>query len=472
MEKNFVKNKSGHIAFKMKCKERLAISVVTTFVSQSKFYGDNTNIIIKDIKEIVEIDPAYLANLAIYARKEMNLRSISHVIVGELAQSINGKKYVRETINNVVLRVDDMTEILNYYINNYGKPIPNSMKKGLADKFITFDEHTLAKYNRNNDIKLKDIICLVHPKPKNKEQSDLFKRLIEGNMKTPITWETELSSNGNNKESWEKLIRSNKLGYMAILRNLRNIIKAAPENIDEIYNVIGNEERVIKSKQLPFRFYSAYKTLQNEHIGSDEIYSALERALEYSINNINGLKGKTFISTDVSGSMCWRISGNSQISSAEIATLMMSMANYICEESITTTFDTTFKIIDLPKTKGILENAKSIPIRGGGTDMSLPLKYLIDNKIYVDRIIIFSDYEVNCQYSRTMQSYIDLYRKEINKNLWVHGIDLQGYGTQQFKGKNVNIIAGWSEKVLEFIYKAEVGMDTLIETISKYYFNK
>ena len=49
--------------------------------------------------------------------------------------------------------------------------------------------------------------------------------------------------------------------------------------------------------------------------------------------------------------------------------------------------------------------------------------------------------------------------------MWVHAVDLQGYGTQQFIDGKTNIIAGWSEKVLEFILLAENGVDLLIKRI-------
>ena len=64
-----------------------------------------------------------------------------------------------------------------------------------------------------------------------------------------------------------------------------------------------------------------------------------------------------------------------------------------------------------------------------------------------------------------LQNLID---KKTGKDIWVHAIDLCGYGTQQFAGKNTNIIAGWSEKVFEFIALAEQGMDALIRRISNY----
>lgn len=470
--KKIITNKEGHKAFKMEPKEKLITEVLTSFFNERKYYGDNSNVILNDIRNMIKIDAQFIANLAIYARKESNLRSISYVIAAELAHDIQGKKYVREVLKNIVVRVDDMSEILSYYLNVYGKPIPNSLKKGIAECFIKFDEFALAKYNRSGEVNLKDILNLVHPKPKTFEQSFMFKRLLEDNLEVPFTWETMLSSEGNKKETWEKLIQSNKLGYMAMLRNLRNIIKANPYNLDKVYDVLSNEDRVMKSKQLPFRYYSAFKVLSNEGIGTSKIYDALEKAIRYSTKNIERLSGKTFIATDVSGSMGSRLSSKSEMTCAEVGTVLMSIANSICDEAITSVFDTEFKIVPLASSNGIIANSRSITPSWGGTNLSIPINYLIDNNIFVDRIILLSDNEINYGYDKVCQTLINEYRRRVNPNVYVHAIDLLGYGTQQFKGDKVNIIAGWNEKILEFIPKVEKGLNNIKEEIEKYYFNE
>lgn len=470
--KNIIVNKEGHKAFKMEPKEKLITEVLTSFFNEGKYYGDNSNVILNDIRNMIKIDSEFVANLAIYARKEANLRSISHVIAAELAYDVKGKRYVKEVLKNIVLRVDDMSEILSYYLNVYGKPIPNSLKKGIAECFTKFDEFALAKYNRSGDVNLKDILNLVHPKPKTLEQSFMFKRLLEDNLEVPFTWETMLSSEGNKKETWEKLIASNRLGYMAMIRNLRNIIKNNPDNINRVYDALSNEERVLKSRQMPFRYYSAFKVLAEEGLGTSKVYDVLEKAIKHSTKNIERLKGKTFISTDVSGSMGSKLSRKSDMTCAEVGTVLMSIANSICDEAITSVFDTKFKIVPFASSNGIIANARSVKPSWGGTNLSLPIYYLLDNRIFVDRIILLSDNEINYGYDNVCQKLIDEYRKKVNPHVYVHAIDLLGYGTQQFKGDKVNIIAGWNEKILEFIPKVECGLNNIKEEIEGYYFKK
>jgi len=476
-------NNCGVDAYSMKDKDLLISQVLTSFFNEKKYYGDNSNELVKVARRVIEKDPQFVANLALYARNEMNMRTTSHVLMAELSHSQNGKKYARETIKKGTVRVDDMTEILSYYNANFGKPFSNSLKKGLADSFLKFNEYSLAKYNRaNKDFTLKDILCLTHPTPTSQEQSGMFKRVLENTLETPKTWETQLSTRGNTKEVWEELISERKLGYMAMLRNMRNILNAGVENINDVYKFLSNEERVLRSRQLPFRFYSAYKELKNVNGTTSRTLDTLENAMKLSTQNIKKLEGKTLIAIDTSGSMGCSISNNSTVSCEDIAKVIGSIGNYICEDSIIVTFDTSLKTVTLPSSNGIISNAMGISAMGGGTDLTLPLEYLINNKINVDRIIMISDNEMNRGFERARYSYfssnknstscqdlLNKYKSNINKDVWFHAIDLQGYGTQQFKGNKVNLIAGWSEKVFDFMALAENGTSNLVKTISNHH---
>lgn len=460
-------NNCGQPAYKMADKEKLVSQVLTSFFNESKFYGDNSEDMQKTIVSVIKSDPEFVSKLAIFARRVFNMRSVAHVLTAYLAHENEGKPFVRKTVRGVTVRGDDVTEIMAFYIDTFGKrPVPNSLKKGINDVLVNFDEYTLAKYKGDNkSVKMRDLICMCRPSPKTPEQSDMWKRCIEGNLKTPVTWETELSKNGNNKETWEKLIDSGKVGYMAYLRNLRNILQAEPSNLQTVLDVIQDPVRVKKSKQLPFRYLSAYKAVSD--IAGSKVFDVLENALEVSVENMPKLSGTTVIAVDVSGSMSGRISRQSDIMYYEIAVLLGLVANKICDNSIFYTFDTEIRKFDFSSKTPILETIRNIPY-GGGTNMYLPFKEMMDKKIKADRIIILSDNEcnrINWYSKKTVQQMAYEYRKQTNQNLWVHAIDLVGYGTQQFHGNRTNIIAGWSEKVLDFIQLSEQGTSSLIKTI-------
>ena len=460
-------NKSGHVAYGMRDKSKLVTQVLTSFFNESKFYGDNSKEMEVTIKNVIKTDPQFVANLAVFARREFNMRSVAHVLTAFLAHEVEGKPYLRKTVKAVSLRGDDVTEIMACYLSMFGKPIPNALKKGINDVLQGFDEYTLAKYKgEGNTVKMRDLLCLCRPTPKSKEQSEMWKRLLDGKLETPYTWETELSAKGNNKDTWEDLIKSGKVGYMATLRNLRNILNANPSNVNKALELIENPEAVRRSKQLPFRYLSAYKELEN--MGGSRVFDVLENAIEASIENMPKLEGTTVIAVDTSGSMGYNISAKSKVRCYEIAMLLGLIANKICANSIFFTFDTQIKKYAVSHRTSILGTVTK-SCYGGGTYMQLPFQKMIDDRIKADRVIVISDNECNGGYfGSPIQKYADEYRRKMGIDIWVHAIDLQGYGTQQFHGAKTNIIAGWSEKVFEFIKLAEQGEGNLEKAIEQY----
>ena len=466
-------NADGHVAYAMADKAKLITQVLTSFFNEKKFYGDNSAEMAETIRRVIQTDPAFVSKLAVFARREFNMRTVAHVLTGYLAHEVAGKPYVKQTIKGICLRGDDATELMAFYLNTFGRPIPNSVRRGINEVFVNFDEYTLAKYKgEGKSVKMRDLLCLCHPSPRSDEQSEMWKRLLENRLDTPVTWETQLSEYGNNKATWEKLIDSGKVGYMALLRNLRNIVNATPSNIEKVWQTIENPEAVKRSKQLPFRFLSAYMSLaEMRHVGS-RAFDALESAVDASIENMPRLPGTTVIAVDTSGSMSSRVSDKSDIRCVQIGMMLGLIANRICDNSIFYTFDTILQRYARSRRTGILETCARDAACGGGTNMDLPFMAMIREKLQADRIIVISDNMCNGGWSmwggKPVQSLADEYRRQTGNDLWVHAIDLMGYGTQQFHGPKTNIIAGWSEKVFNFILLAEQGEGALEKTIESY----
>lgn len=460
-------NKSGHAAYSMDDKSKLVTQVLTSFFNEKKFYGDNSAEMQETIKAVIHNDPHFVSNLAMFARREFNMRTVSHVLTAYLAHEVEGKSFARDTVKGVTLRGDDVTEIMAFYLSTFGKPVPNALKHGIGDALADFDEYTLAKYKGDKDaVKMRDLFRICRPKPKDDAQAALWKKVIDKTLATPMTWETELSAHGNNKETWERLIDSGKVGYMALLRNLRNIVQANPSNIEKVWEKIKNPEAVRRSRQLPFRYLSAYKAVAD--LTGSRAFDVLETAVDVSVDNIPKLPGTTVIAVDVSGSMNWKISEKSDVRCVEIGMMLGLIANKICKNAIFYTFNDHLTVMPFSHRSGVIHTALCAT-GDNGTYMNLPFQKMIDDNVQADRIILLSDNECNGWAGRsTMQSLVDKYRTKTGKNLWVHAIDLQGYGTQQFCGARTNIIAGWSEKMFDFIPLAEQGEGTLVKRIAEY----
>ena len=476
-------NRSGYIAYEFSARERFVTAVLTTMFGEPKYYGSTDNDIVRLAVRFAESDPAFLAKLACYARNDGHMRSVSHVLAAVIAR--HARAYTRPVIRQITLRPDDITEIMSCYLSLYGKPFPNAMKREIAESIQRFDEYQLAKYNGGDRaLKLRDVLRITHPVPRTAETEALFRKLLDGTLEIPYTWETELSRRGNTREVWNELIASGKVGYMALLRNLRNIVRSGAD-LRPVLQRLADPREVRRSRQLPFRFYSAYRTLCRDRLMTPAIQAALEAALTASIGNMDPIPGRTLVAVDVSGSMSSRVSGRSDIRCCDIAALFGAMAHHLCEDATVCYFDAAYfsqkeqktlkgyRIVRYGREDSILEICLKSSFAGGGTDLSLPMKYALEEDPFArrrpfDRVIYFSDNECNSSYRglyKTVQGLVDTYRARYNRDFWVHGIDLMGYGTQQFCGERFNVIAGWSESVFPFISLAEAGLSTLVETI-------
>ncbi len=453
-------NLAGGKAYKVNEKFEFISILLTSFV-QSKFYEKETDIIIR-VKELFEKikDKLFVAKAAIYARNEFGMRSISHIVAGEVAKQIKGQKWTKVFQREVVRRVDDITEILSYYISNYGKPIPNQLKKGLGMAFNKFDEYQLAKY-RASDKKLSliDAVNLLHPVGNDKNKEAL-KKLVDDTLRQKSTWEAGLSAAGKKKnvqeakkDIWKELLLERKIGYFALLRNLRNITEQAPELIDKACELLIDEKLIKNSLVLPFRFVTAFKEINDRRI-----MIALNKAIDISASNCPKFDGNTCVVLDVSGSMI----GKPQ----EIGSLFASIL-FKSNDADIMLFSDDAGYKNPNPLDSITTIADSIGYASGGTRLSSAFFRM--NRPY-DRIIILSDMQSWVETSYGNQGVIQAfnkYKQDFGCSPLIYSWDLKGYGTIQFPEQNVYLLTGWSEKVFDIIKLLEQDKNALIKKIEE-----
>lgn len=279
---NLTTNHEGALAWRMTPEWELYTTVVTTMGVEDKFYENGEDRVRRIADLVRKVQPEFVAQLAIYTREAMHLRSVPLLLLVELARCHHGDSLVSRAVSKTVQRADEITELLSCYQWRTGKEnlsgLSHQLRKGLAESFNHFDEYQFAKYDRKNrKVSLRDALLLVHPKPKDKTQAEVFKKILNRSLDTPYTWETELSRVGQQhfesdedrdealKDAWQSLVRSGRLGYMAMLRNLRNMSDLCidEETKARVCRRLSHADEVRKSKQLPFRFLSAYMQLVN-----------------------------------------------------------------------------------------------------------------------------------------------------------------------------------------------------------------
>src|SRR5690348_6034933 len=208
---------------------QLRRSVLACMLWESQFYEDGVEIAGR-IRELVpKVEASKVAALAVEARAKMKLRHAPLLLVREMARHKTHRHLVSDTLATVIQRADELAEFIAIYWKDGRVPMSGQVKKGLEAAFPKFDEYQLAKYNRGGPIKLRDVLFLSHANPRNAAQAGVWKKLIWGRLATPDTWEVALSSGGDNREAWERLLAENKLGALALLRNLRNMKEAGVE---------------------------------------------------------------------------------------------------------------------------------------------------------------------------------------------------------------------------------------------------
>lgn len=487
-------NFEGGLAFKTDEKTELTLRFLTYLVGEPKFYTPNAEEEMVALRTLIQSvggsTPEYLLQLAAYARNEMYLRSAPIFMLIESAQINAAKPFIKSYTPSIIKRADELTETIAYFIQRHGEigsqgkaSIPNSLKKGLADSFHNFDAYQFAKYDRDGSVKMRDVLRLVHPKPRDDAEALLFKQINERILPTPETWETVISTKGSNKEAWDSIIP--KMPYMAKLRNLRNFLKVGA-NVDPVIQHLTNENAVRNSKQFPFRFYSAYRELQNSDEGNpfdrQKVLSALEKALQLSVANLPKISGNTMIMCDESGSMNNSLNARSTLTYKEIANVMGALSQHVFTSAIVSVFADNFAIVPTG-TSTILDTILKIEqIRvGGSTNAWLGFAWLNQQKIKVDRILLFSDMQCYSTYGdnwmsvfggrgQSMIEQFTQYKRTINPNVKLYSFDLTGYGTVQFpqSDPNVVLLAGWSDRILEFIHKYENFGTQLVSEIEAY----
>jgi len=457
-------NFMGEKAFKLKEKEELVSTVMTTFLENS--YYEKQSEIVNRIKGLLDkVDPLFAAKLAIYARNNGNLRSVTHLISAYIARNLQNKDYAKNFYNRIVIRPDDMTEILSAYahlngmVDNDIKKIPNSMKKGFKSALERLDAYRIDKYKmKTRSFSLVDLVRLFHPKATQKN-AEAYKRLIEGKSLNGLydskILEKEMTKAGQKtkdmsekdkveakKEAITTVIDNVKgMPIMNLLRNLRNIILYAPDKIDDACAQLTTKDKILNSRLLPFRFATAYAEIEkmryenesstnkssiqfeDEKVSNlcnedefnsnrEKILNAIENALELSCLNIPKLDGNVAILVDDSGSMrgdrggSSRVSAFSSVSTSMIAHLFASMVMYRQDNVYVGLFGDS--LIDVPVKRDMrLLDYTSWTYKkgrecGGATETGIYdfLRNVIKEKKKIDNVIVFSDCQIGDGYSK------------------------------------------------------------------------
>lgn len=415
----------------------------------------------------------FVAKAAVFARNELGMRSISQFV----ASWLNDKSFEnkRAFYRNFMHRPDDVAEIFAA-VDQLNSKRSHALVRGAADYISSLNEHTLAKYKLNSrTYNMYDVINITHA---HSHAIDLYKA---GELVAADTWEVNISAKSNKEErdqEWKHMVEEHKLGYMALIRNLNNILDNPEIDNHWIRDIlvpqITNEKAIHKSLMFPYRFYTAYKNL---NIHNPFVDMALGEAFAIAaLKNAPQLDGGSAIILDVSESMEDRISYNSNITIKEVGACFAIALWLANPQSPVIKFGTTAKFVT---NLNLLENPFTLISRlcrndgcGYGTNIIPAFNLLGQNSTYkntYNRIFIISDMQV--MDNRWSYYSSDTAIKAYHSNFGMmscYSFDLGNYHTQILSPyDNINYITALNDQVFKFIGLLESGIN-LVDYINQF----
>jgi hypothetical protein len=406
---------------------QLRRSVLACLLWENQFYEDGVEIAGRIAELVSKVAPEKVAALAIEGRGRMKLRHAPLVLVREMARHKAHRALVSETLAQIIQRADELAEFVAIYWKDGRVPLSGQVKKGLAAAFPKFDEYQLAKYDRGGPIKLRDVLFLCHAKPRDQAQAEVWKKLVAGALSTPDTWEVALSSGTDKREAWERLLREQKLGALALLRNLRNM-RETGVNESLVFSALA---AMSAGRVLPFRFLAAARY-------APQWERALEEAMLKCVAETEKLPGKTIVLVDVSGSMTAPLSRRSEMQRTDAAYGLAVLLREIAEKVAVYSFSDN--LVEVPARRGFaLRDAIDASQRHNSTQLGDAVEKLNRNE-KCDRLIVITDEQAHDRVpAPSGKGYL------INVASYKNGV---GYGKWMH-------IDGWSEAVVEYIRALE-----------------
>lgn len=509
------RNRQGYAAYKVG-DELHFISMLNTLKLEPQFYRKESDQL-KEIQSLVETlavkDPYFVAQCIVWSRCcGEGMRSVNALAAAVLAPFTSGQEWAKrfyslfnkKTKNSggCIYRPDDMAEIKAVYETISNIPLTNAMKKGFAHAIEQLDSYLIFKYKDS----LIDLINLSHPNSKNSmatvkveiEGKEVEMKAIDALMKgykvSADTWESAQSEAGQEvakavregklsekqaekvlkdakNDNWESLLNDGKLGILAALRNLNNMLKGGRQSvIDKVCTLVSDGGLLRAGKIMPYQIDLAAETLIANKILDGmqlrQVMGALESGIENSVENLReALPGRNLVIMDCSGSMHKSIrfsatqSGASSCASkaALIAAMILKGTN-----ADLVRFGSRATYTNYNPRNSVFEIARLIKDDNmGWTNLASAFELIArDHKKY-DRIFILSDNECNSGENKTAyKNYI--------RNIgdpYIYSIDLAAYGTQPIKSDKVHYFFGYGYAMFDAVAADEFNPNLVIDKI-------
>lgn len=508
---------NGNLQVKKSAEQVLFECCASFLYGKDTYYNKSDDVLARfDIaleKVVRDQNWEYLKNLAKFARHEMGMRSMPIYLGVKTAELARKHKlqnpFQREMVFNTIGRADALTEIVALSLSTFGNnknKLPMAIKRAVADGFNLFDEYQFGKYRaEGKQVWLRDSLRIVRPTPKDEKQSELFKKIATNTLETPKTWEVLISENGQKGKDkkdplviWKELVMERKLGYLAMLRNIRNMVEAGMEKDKEMFKAVcdslANPNFVRKGKVFPYQIYTSIKVVNSLSMMANsrtKLIEALDSAMEAAVDNIPSLGDNVWLILDVSGSMTSPImpSGKTRYGSGvdrklypsalEIAAVFTAACLKKTERggnAAVTIFSDNAATLSLNRKDSMLTIVEKIfkSSYGGGTNIWAAQALRPKLGFTPDTCILFSDMQVNTLTGHSYYSYGSKGNKpnvldKLARNMIAFNLN-QSETTPASEEQGWLQLTGYSDKVFKFLeYRDEKKAVSVVEILKRHY---
>lgn len=521
------RNYEGAPAFVRGDEEQL-VRVLMTGNFEHTFYASDAELASEAIglfRHFAATDPHFLAQAIVYARAEglMRIVPITALVVLSAADSADAKELFRRIFSRVILTPGDLQDAIalcrRSALRGMGKAVTRAANRWLAG----ISQYHVVKYgSESQQISLRDIYRMTRPKLTG-EANAIARYVVKGEIAPELTqiagyeefkrtarslaagqgeggsplsdeeraaaevralalvgeyrlpWEVVAGQMIPSRAVWARLLHD--LPYMALLRNLNNLVKYhvtdSAEALSYITQTLADPRRVASGKQLPFRYFSAIKALKAEGAVGTALREALSAALELSFANMPELGHRVLVANDISGSMASRPSPRSEMTMAEIAGIFAAAVYKKAESGEIVSFDTVAHPRDVPNDRPLATIAERVSASGGGTSLSAPLEYAFKNRERrFDSAVFLTDSESWYDHLTRNSGVLDMirdYRERDSPQLKCFFVQLLPYkhAVVPESEPGCYYIYGWSGAVLGYIASVVSGGASQVEAVKQ-----
>jgi hypothetical protein len=429
------------------------MDVLKGVVSLKDTVGKTSSQLIEEhIDEALAVSVEETLKIAVELRTQDNIRTTPQIILVRAANypDVKGTTLIRDYGKKITLRADEPAVQLAYQLYRYGKTVPNRLKRLWKDVLDNTSEYHLAKYRmENRTVKTVDVVRFSHA------NSPAVDKLMQGSLKNDQnTWESLVSERGSNTEAWTEAV--DKMGHMALLRNLRNLTEKGVNSDLYLDKLVAGVE---KGRQLPFRYFTAFRELKK----SSAPLKVLTAALSDNSGSAQGALTSQFGKVKVS----------------EIGNLTALMTGMVSESGEVGVFGDRLKMVKTYGDRSVFSQLEKINTVGQGigqgteTGIWLFWKNAIDNAVHYDNVFVYSDMQAghgglytNRKYQPTgyvweRGTYVDVpllikeYRDKVNPDVNVFLVQTAGYSDTLIPEiyDKTYILGGWSGNVIHYAHK-------------------